>query len=145
MQSRWSRSDAGPRLRTPLRLAVLAAVVGLAAAACGHSAGTTASGSSTHSSAPVTTCGMARTAANVPVKVEVTRGQVSCPDAMTVEHKYAKAIQAGKAPGNGGGGPVDVSGWHCQGFPTPEVLKTGWASKCVKSGTEILAILPSPT
>jgi hypothetical protein len=51
---------------------------------------------------------------------------------------------AGKAPGNGGGGPVHVSGWTCSGFPTPELLKTGNASKCVKGGTEIIATLKAP-
>jgi hypothetical protein len=40
---------------------------------------------------------------------------------------------------------VSVSGWTCEGFPTPEVLKTGDASKCVKGTTEILATLPNPS
>ena len=52
---------------------------------------------------------------------------------------------AGRAPGNGGGGPVTVNGWKCQGFPTPELLKTGDASKCVKDGAEILEILKTPS
>ncbi len=51
----------------------------------------------------------------------------------------------GKAPGNGGGGPVTVNGWTCQGFPTPELLKTGKTSKCVKAGIEILAVLKTPS
>jgi hypothetical protein len=134
MHPRWSLGDAPTRLRAPIRLAVLAAALTLAAA-CSHPAAKTTT---------AITCGTTRTAANVPVKVEVARGQVSCTAAMTVEHDYAKAIIDGKAPGNGGGGPVVVSGWKCQGFPTPEVLKTGWASKCVRSGAEILAILPTP-
>jgi hypothetical protein len=61
-----------------------------------------------------------------------------------VERAYARLIAAGKAPGNGGGGPVHILGWTCQGFPTPVVLKTGRASKCVQGGEEILAILPPP-
>lgn len=61
---------------------------------------------------------------------------------MTVEAAYATAIRSGRAPGNGGGGPVRVNGWTCQGFTTPVVLHTGKASKCVKDGDEILEILP---
>lgn len=90
-------------------------------------------------------CGTSKTAANVPVEVEVSHGQVACSVALTVEKSYAAAIVAGLAPGNGGGGPVTVDGWKCQGFPTPELLKTGDASECVKDGTEILAILKSPS
>jgi len=88
-------------------------------------------------------CGTGRTAANVPIEIEVNRGQVSCAVALTVEKNYAAAIVAGRAPGNGGGGPVTVSGWKCQGFPTPELLKTGDVSKCGKGGIEIVAILKS--
>lgn len=86
-------------------------------------------------------CGTTRTAANVPVLVEVDKGQLACSVAMSVEKGYASAIVDGKVPGNGGGAPVVVDGWTCQGFPTPELLKTGDASKCAKSGTEILAVL----
>jgi hypothetical protein len=39
---------------------------------------------------------------------------------------------------------VIVDGWTCQGFPTPELLKTGEASKCARHGTEIIAILKTP-
>ena len=91
-----------------------------------------------------TDCGASRTAANVPIEVAVEQGQVSCTTALAVERDYAKAIVAGKAPGNGGGGPVTVNGWTCQGFPTPELLKTGKTSKCVKDGIEILAVLKTP-
>jgi hypothetical protein len=48
-------------------------------------------------------------------------------------------------PGNGGGAPVVVSGWTCQGYDTPEVLSTGNASQCHIGGTTILAVLPVPT
>jgi hypothetical protein len=91
----------------------------------------------------VTSCGTSKTAANVPIHIEVTSGHVSCATAMAIERKYAEAIRSGLAPGNGGGGPVKVSGWTCQGYATPVVLRTGKASKCVKDGTEILAILPT--
>jgi hypothetical protein len=90
-------------------------------------------------------CGAGRTAANVPIEIEVNRGQVSCSVALAVEKDYAAAIVAGQAPGNGGGGPVTVSGWKCQGFATPELLKTGDVSKCGKDGMQILAILKSPS
>ena len=86
-------------------------------------------------------CGTSRTAANVPVVVEVRTGTVTCSVAMAIEKSYAQAIVDGKAPGNGGGGPVSVQGWTCQGFPTPELLKTGDTSKCAKDGEEILEIL----
>lgn len=105
--------------------------------ACGHPAGPV-SDAGKH-------CGTSRSAANVPIAIEVDRGFVSCSTAMTVEKNYAAAIDEGKAPGNGGGGPVPVSGWICVGFPTPQVLKTGDASKCTRGGTEILATLPTPS
>lgn len=93
----------------------------------------------------ITACGTTKTAANVPIHIEVTSGHVSCSTAMSIEHKYAAAIRSGLAPGNGGGGPVKVNGWVCQGYATPVVLRTGKASKCVKDGTQILAILPTTT
>ena len=47
-------------------------------------------------------------------------------------------------PGNGGGAPVVVSGWTCQGYDTPEVLRTGNASQCRSGGNAILAVLAVP-
>jgi hypothetical protein len=137
MHPRWSLTRTPTRLSAPIRLAALVAAMAATAAVaagCGHS-----------SAATTIRCGTTRTAANVPVRIEVTKGQVSCSDAMTVERSYARAISEGKEPGNGGGGPVTISGWKCQGFPTPKVLKTGYASRCVRSGTEILAVLPPPS
>jgi len=96
----------------------------------------------TASSAPAIRCGRARTAAGVPIDVEVV-GQASCRAAMTVERAYSRAIASGKVPGNGGGAPVTIQGWVCQGFDTPEVLATGRASACHKHGAQILAVLPS--
>jgi hypothetical protein len=121
-------------LRLPAPLAVVAFVaVGLAVGltGCGHSAANTASGRKL--------CGTSHTSVNVPVSVEVQHGSVSCATAMTVEKDYADAIDAGKATGNGGA--VQVSGWTCHYFPTPEQLKTGDVSKCTKAGAEILAVL----
>ncbi len=118
-----------------LRVAVVA-MCALALAGCGTGAKPTA--------ATVQDCGTSRTAASVPVEIEVDRGQVSCSVAMQVEASYARAIVAGLAPGNGGGGPVRVDGWTCQGLATPQLLKTGETSKCASDGREIVAILKPP-
>lgn len=113
-----------------------AVVAALALAGCGAGIKPT--------TATVQDCGTGRTAANVPVEIEVYRGQVACSAALQIEASYAKAIVDGKAPGNGGGGPVSVEGWTCQGLTTPQLLKTGETSKCAKDGHEIVAILKSP-
>jgi hypothetical protein len=125
------------------RAAFAAFAVGLLAlaAGCGSPGSSSPKAGSPTEGTP---CGMTRTAANVPVHIQIARGQVPCTTALTVERDYAKVVASGKAPGNGGGGPVHVLGWTCQGFPTPVVLKTGQASKCVQGGVEILAILPAP-
>jgi hypothetical protein len=129
--------------------AALALIITMLTAACGATgspaaSGTTASQGQTGGSSRAVACGTTRTAANVPVQVQVKYGKVSCDAALTIERDYAKAIKDGSAPGNGGGGPVKIDGWTCQGFATPVVLRTGQASKCVFRGTEILAILPTP-
>jgi hypothetical protein len=95
--------------------------------------------------ASIQDCGASRTAANVPVQIEVYRGQVSCSAALQVEASYARAIVSGQAPGNGGGGPVTVDGWTCQGMTTPQLLQTGEASKCSKDGHQNVAILKAPS
>jgi hypothetical protein len=102
------------------------------------------SSTTTTNTAVTVSCGTTRTAANVPVHIQVVHGRVSCGTALQVERNYAQDIQSGKVPGTGGGAPVQVQGWTCQGFATPVVLKTGDASKCVQGGNEILAILPAP-
>jgi hypothetical protein len=91
------------------------------------------------------TCGTTRTAADVPVVIKVIRGTVSCGTAMQVENEYATKIRAGQVRGNGGGAPVTVSGWTCQGYPTTEVLSTGDASQCHTASAAIVAVLPVPT
>ncbi len=146
MHARWPERGAGGRSRVGASRAALAAAAVLLAAGCSSSPGAAGNGGSASgpASADVKSCGTTRTAANVPVQVQVQHGQASCATAMSVEHAYAKAILDGRAPGNGGGGPVNINGWTCRGFDTPEVLKTGQASKCVKDGIEILAILPAP-
>jgi hypothetical protein len=92
-----------------------------------------------------TRCGRAHTAAGVPVEIEVQHGPVTCQTAMGIERQYARELASGKVPGNGGGAPVNIRGWVCQGFNTPHVLATGEASACKKNGTQILAVLPSPS
>lgn len=91
------------------------------------------------------TCGTARTAANVPVVIKVARGTVNCAMALQVENSYAAMIRDGQVRGNGGGAPVAVRGWTCQGYSTPEVLRTGNASQCHTSSAAIIAVLPVPT
>jgi hypothetical protein len=133
--------DRRPRVRASERLgaaayAIALTAVLLAVAVAGCSSATT-------SNAPVA-CGTTRTAANVPVHIQVVHGQVSCTMALQVERDYAQDIATGKVPGTGGGAPVEVQGWTCVGFTTPVVLKTGDASKCTRDGNEILAVLPTP-
>jgi hypothetical protein len=119
-----------------LRAAALGIGVGiLAACGAGGSGGAGAS----------TTCGTTRTGANVPVIIKVGKGSVSCGTAMHIENSYAAMVRAGDIQGNGGGAPVKVHGWTCQGFPTPEVLRTGQTSACRSDGSEVLAILPPPS
>ncbi len=90
------------------------------------------------------TCGTTRTAANVPVIIKVAKGTVNCGTALQVENEYAAKMRNGQVQGNGGGAPVAVGGWTCQGYPTPEVLSTGDASRCYDGGAAILAVLPVP-
>jgi hypothetical protein len=147
MRVRRPAAKACDRLRPATAWAVPAAVALLVAGCSGSGAPAAerspAKGSQVAAAHPVT-CGTTRTAANVPVHIQIKRGHVSCATALTVERDYATAILHGKAPGNGGGGPVSVKGWTCEGFSTPQVLRTGQASKCVEGRREILAILPAP-
>jgi hypothetical protein len=112
----------------------LAAMLGLAACSSGAKPASS-----------IQDCGTSRSAANVPVEIEVYRGQVGCAAALQIERSYAEAIAAGRAPGNGGGGPVTIDGWTCEGLATPQLLKTGETSKCAKGGHEIVAVLKSPS
>lgn len=122
---------------------VVAVVTAGALAGCGGTAGARPRPHTSASTAAK--CGMARTSAGVPVEVEVQQGTVACGLALRVERSYAHAVASGKVPGNGGGAPVTIRGWVCQGFNTPQVLATGHTSSCRKSGTVILAVLPSPS
>jgi hypothetical protein len=64
---------------------------------------------------------------------------------MKIERDDTAALASGHAPGNGGGGPVSIKGWVCEGFDTPEILRTGDTSKCSKGPSEILAVLAMPS
>jgi len=94
---------------------------------------------------PGASCGTTRTAANVPVIIKVAKGTVDCGTALRVENEYAARIRAAQVQGNGGGAPTTVSGWTCQGYPTPEVLSTGNASQCHTGSAAIVAVLAVPT
>ena len=129
-------------------VSVLAALAAGTVAGCGGAPGqpsaAAASGrpGASASTTPAIRCGRARTAAGVPVDVEIV-GRASCHAAMAVERAYSRALASGKVPGNGGGAPVTHQGWICQGYDTPQLLKTGRASACRKHGSQILAVLPS--
>jgi hypothetical protein len=112
------------------------------AAALGTALVTGCSAHGTSAPGPGITCGTARTAAGVPIIIKVA-GSVACSTAVKIETEYAARIRAGQVPGNGGGAPVTVSGWTCQGHSTPEVLSTGNASRCRHGGTSIMAVLPA--
>lgn len=117
-------------------VAALFSLFGLAACSSASAAGATGS-----------SCGTTRTDANVPVVIKVAKGSVDCSTVMRVEQGYATKIRDGDVKGNGGGAPVAVDGWTCQGFPTPQVLRTGNASECHTAGAEVVAVLviASPT
>ena len=128
---------------------VLAMLAAGAVAGCGPAHGKSSKSGTQDSppagGRPVAQCGTARTAAGVPVVIEVQQGSADCHTALAIERAYTRAVASGKVHGNGGGAPVTIKGWTCQGFNTPQVLATGHASACHKNGTEILAVLPTPS
>jgi hypothetical protein len=87
-------------------------------------------------------CGSTYSAAGVPVIIKIAKGSVACSTALSVENKYTTLVKSGDVPGNGGGAPVSVNGWTCQGYLTPRILATGDASECRRGSTEIVAVLP---
>lgn len=70
---------------------------------------------------------------------------MTCATALSVENKYTKLVASGDVRGNGGGAPVSVNGWTCQGYLTPQILATGDASECHIGNSKIVAVLPVPT
>ncbi|HUZ37215.1 MAG TPA: hypothetical protein VMV17_12885 [Streptosporangiaceae bacterium] len=135
----------------PVAAPVLALLAVGVLAGCGASAGAKPAGPGASSTPgpvitakPVAQCGTARTAAGVPVEIEIEHGSVPCAAAMAVERGYARALASGKVPGNGGGAPATVRGWVCRGFATPQLLATGQTSTCSKGSDQILAVLQMP-
>jgi hypothetical protein len=123
----------GRAFRVVGSLALLAGGAGLLAGCASTAAG------------PGASCGTTHTAANVPVVIKVAKGRVNCGTALQVENEYAAKVRDGQVRGNGGGAPVAVGGWTCQGYPTPEVLSTGNASQCHTGSAAIVAVLSVPT
>jgi hypothetical protein len=126
-----------------LTVLALALAAGCSASSSAAPAGTSAS--ATSQPAAEKACGTTYTAAHVPVTVEVTPGTIDCATALRVQAGYTRKVIAGEAPGNGGGGPVPVDGWTCEGYPTPQVLRTGRASVCRRGGVQFYAVLPAPS
>jgi hypothetical protein len=130
------------------RSRLAAAGLALLVAGCGaspdpHSGAPHPSGpaSATQLAPPRTTCGTTRTAVNVPVIIEVEKGSAACSLAMRIQDAYTAQVRAGHIRGTGGGAPVRVDGWTCQGEDTPTIVQTGEASQCHRGGTEIVAVL----
>jgi hypothetical protein len=130
----------------PTGLALLA-VFGMSGCSTAASGGTASAGASV---GPVPTayatpagavCGTTRTIVNTPVVIKVTKGSVSCATAMSVQSRYTQALRHGALKGNGGGAPVSVSGWTCQGYPTPRVLRDGVTSECHTASADVAAVL----
>jgi len=132
------------RLGAVLALGMLCLAAGAACSSAAGSAGASGTAGAGGAGAPGATCGSTRTGANVPVSVRVAKGTVSCGTAMRIENEYAAMIRAGDLKGNGGGAPLRVDGWTCQGYPTPQVLSTGYASQCHTATAEVLAVLALP-
>jgi hypothetical protein len=96
-----------------------------------------------------TACGSTRTLINTPVVIKVAKGSVTCTAALAVENDYMAALKrdvASKHPteGNGGGAPVTIDGWTCQGYPTPKVLTNGVTSECHTASADVIAVLNLP-
>jgi hypothetical protein len=109
----------------------------------GLATGCTAYGTSASNAAA--TCGRTLTGVDVAVLIKIGRGEVSCPTAMVVERSYAALIRSGGLRGNGGGAPVSIYGWTCQGYTSTEIAETDRVSICAKGSKEIFALLPQPT
>lgn len=132
-----------PMRKSALMRAWCLIMMGLAVSlAAGGATGCAASG--TTSSNAAATCGRTLTGVDIAVVVRIGRGAVSCPTAMTVEKSYAALIRAGGLRGNGGGAPVSIRGWTCQGYTSAEIAQTERVSVCVKGSAQIFTVLPSP-
>ena len=127
------------------QMAVVVLILALAAGCSGRSSAPPGASSSAPSGpAARKTCGTSYTAAHVLGRGPGAGWAVDCAVALRVEADYTRELAAGEAPGNGGGGPMPVDGWTCQGYPTPQILQTGRASECHRAGIEFFAVLPAP-
>jgi len=150
----WTKTAGRSGTARPTGLLCLAACLmiplaaGCSSAASGASGAPGATGSaipSAYATPSGQVCGTTRTGANVPVIIKVTTGSVSCATALGIENSYAAMIKQGDLKGNGGGAPLTVSGWTCQGYPTPHVLQTGTTSECHTASAEVVAVLDLPS
>jgi hypothetical protein len=133
-------ADGRTAMRARRRLTAIGAVAALAVGST--LAGCSSGGSGTTSAA---SCGSMRTAVNVPVVIQVAKGAVNCAAALRVEQSYAAMIKKGDVRGNGGGAPVAVDGWTCQGYTTTQALQTGNTSECHTAKAEVVAVLAVPS
>lgn len=128
-----------PRLRHALIILALVTV-----AACGTTRHATRSGSGGQvpaspmgaaaqaSAGPGAGCGTVKSAANVLGTVTVRRGQVDCATMRHVLAAYYGDLAAGRAPGNGGGGPLWEQGWRCISGPS-----TAPGTTCTKGTADV--------
>jgi hypothetical protein len=121
----------------------LACLVACLASGCSSAAPGASSGAvpSAYATPAGTVCGTSRTAANTPVIIKVTKGTVSCAAAVAVENGYTELLKSGTLKGNGGAAPAQVSGWTCQGYPTPRILQDGVTSECKTASADVVAVL----
>jgi hypothetical protein len=137
-----------------LLISAAAALLGVTSG-CSSAAGASGGSGATAPASPVpsayatpsgTDCGITRTAINTPVVIKVTKGGVACTTAIAIENDYTGLLrqeiaQASQPHGNGGGAPVSVNGWTCQGYPTPQVLTNGVTSECHTASADVVAVL----
>jgi hypothetical protein len=123
----------------------VAAALTLAALSVAGMAGLEGCSSAPAPGATGTSCGNTRTAANVLVDIRVAKGTANCPAVMRAEQGYATMISRGEVRGNGGGAPVTVDGWTCEGYTTPVALQTGDTSECHTATAEVVAVLVLPS
>lgn len=128
----WALATRGARWLAALGSGL--AVIGLAGCAAAAPAAPASGG-------PGASCGQTRTAAGVPVTIQVVRGTVSCTAALRVETAYAAAIKAGGLRGTGGGAPLQVDGWTCESYSTTQALRSRRASACHTANAEVVAVL----
>ena len=120
-------------------LATLPLVALLAAAGCGGSSGHKAGAKNAGAD-----CGSVTTAAGTHAELKVTKGTVACPQAVSVYKTYFEDLAKGEAPGEGGGGTVNVQGWSCDSYSVPQMQQTGQGGYCAKAGTTVTAFMSPP-